>query len=51
MIDKSNVDDHIRRAKNASISYKAKKKESEIFCDIVYGRTKMEKRCKINPYK
>ena len=50
MIEETNVDKH-GRTKNTPLSYQAKQKEFETFCDIVYARTKMEKRYTINPDK
>ena len=41
-IDKTNVDKD-GRTKNTPLSYKAKQKEFEAFCDVVYARKKWKK--------
>ena len=43
MIDETNEDEH-GRMKNTPLSYPAKKNEFKLFCDTVYGGTKIEKR-------
>ena len=50
MDETTNVDEH-GKTKNTPLPYEAKQKEFEICCDIVYARTKMEKRYTINPDK
>ena len=47
MIDETNVDEH-GRMKNTPLSYDAKKNEFKLFCDTVYGGTKIEKRYTID---
>ena len=50
MIDETNVDEH-GRMKNTPLSYDAKKNEFKLFCDTVYGGTKIEKRYTIDHNK